>query len=398
MRKLATIDDLGDLTGQRVLLRCDFNVPMKDGLVSDASRLIASIETIRFLSQKGAKIIVLSHAGRPDGVVVAKYSLAQIAISFSKLINMPVVFASDCIGHPAASAISTLNNGDICILENTRFHKGEEENDQVFATKLAKLGDYFVNDAFSCCHRAHASTVAITHLLPSAAGLLLQKELTTLETVLKKPEKPVVAIIGGAKISTKLAIIENLIGKMDSIIIGGGMANSFLLALGYNIGNSLAEPSLTTTALNIINHAKNSSTKIILPRDAIIAKELSSMTTATAMVDDIPSDQMILDIGPQTIEDCRKVISSAKTILWNGPVGAFEYSPFSTGTQKIAEFVAIATKDNNALSVAGGGDTLAALNQAGLADDLSFVSTAGGAFLEWLENKPLPGVEALYKP
>jgi len=396
-----TLDDLfasGPVDGKKALLRADLNVPMKDGKVSDATRLTRLVPTIKDLAQKGAKVLILSHFDRPKGKRVPEMSLAPVAAALGDLMGHDVAFAVDCIGDAAEAAIGALPNGGVLVLENTRFYPGEEKNDPDFAAALAALGDIYVNDAFSAAHRAHASTEGMARLLPSYAGRAMEAELTALEKALGTPVRPVVAIVGGAKVSTKLDLLGNLIPKVDTIVIGGGMANTFLAAKGLEVGKSLCEHDLTSTAKEIMSKAEKAGCRILLPVDVVVAPEFKAHAPATAVsVDAVPQDQMILDVGPESLAVLSGHFESAKTVVWNGPFGAFEIPPFDNGTNTAARQVGMLTKMGELVSVAGGGDTVAALNNAGAADDFSYVSTAGGAFLEWLEGKPLPGVAALEK-
>jgi phosphoglycerate kinase len=389
-----TLDDV-DVKGKRVLLRVDLNVPMEQGRVTDATRLERVAPTITEISAKGGKVILLAHFGRPKGRD-PKASLKPVAAALSEVIKKPVAFAEDCVGEVAAKAIAAMKAGDILCLENTRFHQEEEKNDPEFAAELAKLGDIWVNDAFSAAHRAHASTEGLGHKLPAYAGRTMQAELDALNKALEAPAKPVIAIIGGAKVSTKIDLLENLVSKVDALVIGGGMANTFLHAQGVGIGKSLAEKDLAATALRIVEKAEASNCAIILPVDAVVAFQFTANSPSHAYgLDAIPSDGMILDVGPQSVARTRAAIDDAATLVWNGPLGAFEMPPFDRGTMVAARHAAERTRAKKLISVAGGGDTVAALNQAGVAGDFTYVSTAGGAFLEWMEGKPLPGVEVL---
>ena len=389
-----TLDDV-DVKGKRVLLRVDLNVPMENGRVTDTTRLERVAPTITEISAKGGKVILLAHFGRPKGRD-PKESLKPVAAELSKVIGKPVAFADECIGVSAQTAVAAMKDGDILCLENTRFHKEEEKNDPAFVTELAKLGDIWVNDAFSAAHRAHASTEGLGHKLPAFAGRTMQAELDALAKALEHPTKPVIAIIGGAKVSTKIDLLENLVRKVDALVIGGGMANTFLHAQGIGIGKSLAEKDLAATALRIIEKAKAANCAIILPVDAVVAFKFEANAPSQAYgLDAIPAEGMILDVGPQSIARIDAAIDDAATLVWNGPIGAFEMTPFDHGTVAAAKHAASRTKAKKLISVAGGGDTVAALNQAGVAGDFSYVSTAGGAFLEWMEGKPLPGVEVL---
>ncbi|MDN4988651.1 phosphoglycerate kinase [Bradyrhizobium arachidis] len=392
--KFRTLDDV-DVKGKRVLLRVDLNVPMDDGRVTDATRLERVAPTINEISDKGGKVILLAHFGRPKGRD-PKESLKPVAEALSKVVKKPVAFADDCIGEPATNAVAALKDGDILCLENTRFHKEEEKNDPAFVAELAKLGDIWVSDAFSAAHRAHASTEGLGHKLPAYAGRTMQAELDALEKALGSPTKPVIAIIGGAKVSTKIDLLENLVSKVDALVIGGGMANTFLHAQGVGVGKSLAEKDLAATALRIMEKAEAANCAIILPVDATVAYHFAANAPSHAYgLDAIPADGMILDVGPQSIVRVQAAIDDAATLVWNGPLGAFEMQPFDRGTVAAAKHAAERTKAKKLISIAGGGDTVAALNQAHVAGQFTYVSTAGGAFLEWMEGKPLPGVEVL---
>jgi phosphoglycerate kinase len=398
MSKFQTLDGL-DVTGKRVLLRADFNVPMKDGRVSDPTRLERGAASIRELAQRGAKVIVLSHFGRPKGKRVPEMSLAPIARALSQVLGgQKVAFAEDCIGPAAARVIGALPPGGVALLENLRFHAEEEKNDPAFAKSLAAEGDIYVNDAFSCAHRAHASTEAIAHLLPAAAGRLMQAELDHLTQALGDPKRPVMAIVGGAKVSTKLDLLGNLLAKVELLVIAGGMANTFLYAQGIAIGKSLAEREMADTARAILDKAKARGTDIVLPVDAVVAEALKpGVATSIVAIDKVPGDRMILDVGPRSADDLIARLGTCQTLVWNGPLGAFETSPFDAGTIAVARAAAELTQKGRLLSVAGGGDTIAALAAAGVVERFSYVSTAGGAFLEWLEGKTLPGVAALMR-
>jgi phosphoglycerate kinase len=394
-----TLDEL-DLNNKVVLLRADLNVPVADGKVSDATRIERLVPTIREIVKHDAKVVLLSHFGRPKGKVDADFSLEQVCSAVADVTGHPVGFvATDWVDVSAAKqAIEEAPAGAVLVLENTRFHPGEEANDVELAQRMASLGDVYVNDAFSAAHRAHASTEALAHILPAAAGLAMQAELEALEAGLGKPKKPVVAIVGGAKVSSKIDLLENLVTKVDGLVIGGGMANTFLHAQGYGVGKSLAEKDLSDTALRIMDKADRSGCAIILPIDAVVSWHFKANSpTRLYGVDAIDPDGMILDIGPQSVERINAAIDDAHTVVWNGPVGAFEMEPFDAGTVAIAKHVAKRTHDGHLVSVAGGGDTVGALAHAGVKDALTYVSTAGGAFLEWMEGKPLPGVNALKK-
>lgn len=398
MPAFKTLDNLTDIAGKRVLLRVDLNVPVADGEVTDATRIERVAPTIRELSDKGAKVILLAHFGRPKGTVVPDMSLSVISSAVEQVLDHAVFFASDCIGAPAEEAIAKMNDGDILLLENTRFHKGEEKNDPDFTAALAKNGDIYVNDAFSAAHRAHASTEGLAHHLPSYAGRTMQAELEALEKGLGNPARPVVAIVGGAKVSTKIDLLMNLVKKVDALVIGGGMANTFLAARGVSVGKSLCEHDLATTANNIMAEAEASGCAIVLPVDGVIAREFKADAESEVVaIDAIPADAMVLDVGPESIEKVNDWISKAQTLVWNGPLGAFEIAPFDRATVAAARHAAEETRSGRLVSIAGGGDTVAALNHAGVADDFTYISTAGGAFLEWMEGKELPGVAVLAK-
>ena len=398
MPAFKTLDDLTDIAGKRVLLRVDLNVPVADGEVTDATRIERVAPTIRELSDKGAKVILLAHFGRPKGAVVPDMSLSVISSAVEQVLDHAVFFASDCIGAPAEEAIAAMTNGNILLQENTRFHKGEEKNDPDFTVALAKNGDIYVNDAFSAAHRAHASTEGLAHHLPSYAGRTMQAELEALEKGLGNPARPVVAIVGGAKVSTKIDLLMNLVKKVDALVIGGGMANTFLAARGVSVGKSLCEHDLATTANNIMAEAEASGCAIVLPVDGVVAREFKAgAENEVVAIDAIPADAMVLDVGPKSIEKVNDWISKAQTLVWNGPLGAFEIAPFDKATVAAARHAAEETRSGKLVSIAGGGDTVAALNHAGVADDFTYISTAGGAFLEWMEGKELPGVAVLAK-
>ena len=386
------------VAGQRVLLRADLNVPMQGGVISDLTRLERLAPTITELSAKGAKVIVLSHFDRPKGKVVEAMSLRPIAVALGKVLGRPVAFAGDCIGPVAVAAVDALHDGDVLVLENTRFHAGEEENNPEFAAELAKLADLYVNDAFSAAHRAHASTEGITRHLPSFAGRLMQAELHALETALGHPARPVAAIVAGSKVSTKLELLNNLVGKVDILVIGGAMANTFLAAQGHDVGKSLQEKDLHKIALEILDEAHRKGCEIVLPHDLVVAETFSENAPVKVVgVDAVPPNMMALDVGPATVAAFIKRLPQIKTIIWNGPLGAFETKPFDASTNALADAIAKATQDGKIVSVGGGGDTVSALKLAGVEDRLSYLSSAGGAFLEWMEGKILPGVEALSK-
>ena len=390
-----TLDDL-DLTGKVVLTRVDINVPVEAGRVTDATRIERIVPTVRDILAKGGKPVLLAHFDRPKGKVVPEMSLRQLVPALSEHLGVEVAFAEDCVGDQAATAIAALPAGGVLLLENTRFHKEEEKNDPAFAAEMAKLGDVYCNDAFSAAHRAHASTEGVARLLPSCAGRLMQEELSALEKALAKPERPVVAVVGGAKVSTKLDLLGNLLEKVDMIVIGGGMANTFLAAQGIDVGKSLCEHDLADTAREILANAKAKGCEIILPVDVVVAREFKAgAANETVAANACPADAMILDAGGASVERVIDAFSRAKTLVWNGPLGAFEIEPFNAATDAAALAAARLTREGKLLSVAGGGDTVAALNASGAAADFSYVSTAGGAFLEWLEGKTLPGVAAL---
>ncbi len=395
MTKIRRIQD-ADVAGKRVLVRVDFNVPMKDGEVSDDTRLRAALPTIEHLTEAGAKVILLAHFGRPKGQVVADMSLEPVAQPLADLLGVAVDFCTETVGEDVQSAIADMADGDVMLVENTRFHAGEEKNDPAFARALAELGDLYVNDAFSAAHRAHASTEGVAKLLPAFAGLAMQREIDHLVAALEAPQRPVIALVGGAKVSTKIDLLQNLVKKVDILFVGGGMANTLLFAKGVNVGASLCEKDLVDTARAILAAAEESGCKLMLPSDVVLAKEFKpNPATRLAAVSDVAADEMILDCGPATVVALTLAMESAKTLIWNGPLGAFETPPFDTATVAAAEAAARAAKAGDLVAVAGGGDTVAALNQAGVADDFNFISTAGGAFLEWMEGKALPGVAVL---
>ncbi|MGA9437967.1 MAG: phosphoglycerate kinase [Pseudolabrys sp.] len=394
MTAFRTLDRV-DVKGKRILMRVDLNVPVENGVVTDSTRIERVAPAITEIADKGAKVILLSHFGRPKGRDPTQ-SLKPVAAEVARIIKRPVKFADDCIGEPAEQAVAAMKPGEILCLENTRFHAGEEKNDPVFVAELAKLGDIWVNDAFSAAHRAHASTEGLGHKLPAYAGRTMQAELEALAKALENPQRPLVAIVGGAKISTKLDLLGNLLDKVNALIIGGAMANTFLLAQGKNVGKSLVETDLVSTAREIMDKAKAGKREIILPVDVVVAEKFEAHASSRVVdTGKVGVTDMILDIGPRSIEQVISVLARAKTLVWNGPFGAFEMEPFDNGTAEVAEAVAELTAAGKLVSVAGGGDTVAALNVAGVADRLTYVSAAGGAFLEWLEGKRLPGVEVL---
>lgn len=391
-RNFKTLDDMGDIAGKRVLVREDLNVPMTDGRVTDDTRLRATLQTVSELADRGAIVLILAHFGRPK-VPAPEFSLAQIVKPYEAVLGRPVRYV-DWEGDTAN--VATLQPGDIAVLENTRFFDGEEKNDPATIDRFASLGDLYVNDAFSAAHRAHASTEGLAHKLPAFAGRQMESELDALDKALGQPEHPVAAVVGGAKVSTKLDVLKHLVARVDHLIIGGGMANTFLAARGVNVGKSLCEHELTGTAEEILEAADRAGCTVHLPYDVVVAKEFKpNPATRTVNVHEVAADEMILDIGPAATEALADVLKTCRTLVWNGPLGAFETPPFDTATVSLAKTAAALTKEGSLVSVAGGGDTVAALNQAGVADDFSFVSTAGGAFLEWMEGKELPGVAAL---
>lgn len=394
VKPFKTLDDMGDIRGKRVLVREDLNVPMQGGKVSDDTRLRAAMPTINELSDRGATVLVLAHFGRPKGQPSAEFSLAQVVKPLSDVLGRPVRYV-DWEGD--AAAVAALQSGDIAVLENTRFFGGEEKNDPAVVSRFAALGDLYVNDAFSAAHRAHASTEGLAHALPAFAGRSMEKELDALAAALGSPVKPVAAVVGGAKVSSKLDVLTNLMTKVDHLIIGGGMANTFLAARGVDVGKSLCEHDLAETAEKIMDAADAAGCTIHLPYDVVVAKEFAANppSVRTCNVHEVASDEMILDVGPAAVEALADVLKTCRTLVWNGPMGAFEMAPFDTATVALARTAAALTKEGSLVSVAGGGDTVAALNHAGVGADFSFVSTAGGAFLEWMEGKELPGVKAL---
>jgi phosphoglycerate kinase len=396
MVNFRTIDDI-DVHGKRVLLRADLNVPVKDGVVSDATRIERLAPTIKTLIERGAKVIVMSHFGRPEGHPHPAFSLRPVIAPLEKAIGgRKVVFANDCIGEETKRMVGSLRPGQVALLENLRFHKGEEENSAEFARALAELGDIYVDDAFSAAHRAHASIAALAHLLPAAAGKLMEAELSALTAALETPSRPVLAIIGGAKVSTKLDLLRFIVGKVDTLAIGGAMANTLLFAQDIEVGRSLCERDMADEARRLLTLAREQGCRVLLPEDAVVAAKLApGVTSHTVPIDTVPDDSMILDIGPKTITNIGAALEAAQTLVWNGPLGAFETPPFDQGTIAVAKKAAELTRAGKLLSVAGGGDTVAALAAVSLTEQLSYVSTAGGAFLEWLEGRELPGVAAL---
>ena len=398
MAGFETLDDISDVGGKRVLVRVDLNVPVANGKVTDLTRIERVVPTISELSDKGAKVILLAHFGRPKDGPAPDLSLRPIAAATAEVLGRPVAFAADCAGEKAELAVAGMRNGDVLLLENTRFYKGEEKNDPALTEQFAALGDVYINDAFSAAHRAHCSTEGLARVLPAYAGRTMQAELEALEKGLGAPVKPVIAIVGGAKVSSKIDLLMNLVKKVDALVIGGGMANTFLAARGTDVGKSLCEHDLATTAKQIMIEAATAGCAIILPVDGVVAREFKAgAANETVAIDKVPGDAMILDVGAKTIETINQWIDRAATLVWNGPLGAFEIEPFDKATVSAAKHAAARTKAGKLVSVAGGGDTVAALNHAGVADDFTYVSTAGGAFLEWMEGKPLPGVEVLKK-
>ena len=397
MGRFKTLDDMGDVTGTRVLVREDLNVPMADGQVSDDMRLRAAAPTLLELADRGAKVLVLAHFGRPKGERRDDMSLQQVVPALSAVLGRPVEFVDDCEGDAAAARIATFPAGTIAVIENTRFHAGEDKNAAELVAAMAALGDAYVNDAFSAAHRAHASTEGLAHVLPAYAGRSMEAELVALEKALGAPEKPVAAVVGGAKVSTKLDVLKHLVSRVDHLIIGGGMANTFLAARGVDVGKSLCEHDLTDTADAILEAADAAGCTVHLPYDVVVAKEFAANPASlrTCNVHEVAADEMILDVGPAAVEALADVLKTCRTLVWNGPMGAFETPPFDKATVALARTAAALTQEGSLVSVAGGGDTVAALNHAGVADDFSFVSTAGGAFLEWMEGRALPGVAAL---
>jgi phosphoglycerate kinase len=392
-RNFKTLDDMGDITGKRVLVREDLNVPMADGAVTDDTRLRAAVQTVAELADKGAIVIVLAHFGRPKGMQNPSMSLSLVTRPFSQVLGRQVRFIDD---QDAIDAVNMMQPGDIGLLENTRFDPGEEKNAPESIARLAALGDLYVNDAFSAAHRAHASTEGLAHKLPAFAGRQMEAELDALDKALGNPEHPVAAVVGGAKVSSKLDVLKHLVARVDHLIIGGGMANTFLAARGVDVGKSLCEHDLTGTAEEIMEAAEAANCTIHLPYDVVVAKEFrANPPVRTVNVHEVAADEMILDVGPAATEALADVLKTCRTLVWNGPMGAFETAPFDAATVSLAKTAAALTKEGSLVSVAGGGDTVAALNQAGVAGDFSFVSTAGGAFLEWMEGKELPGVAAL---
>ncbi|WP_336490081.1 phosphoglycerate kinase [Methylobacterium nigriterrae] len=396
MTAFRTLDDAGPLRSKRVLLRVDLNVPMEEGRVTDATRIERVVPTIREIADQGGRVVLLAHFGRPKGKPDPKDSLKPVVETLSRHLGRPVAFAADCVGEAASSAVAALKDGEVLLLENTRYHPGEETNDPAFTDALAANGDVYVNEAFSAAHRAHASTEGLAHRLPAYAGRLMQAELDALTKGLEAPSRPVIALVGGAKVSSKIDLLQNLVSKVDMLVIGGGMANTFLHAQGKPVGKSLCERDLAETAKRILDAARTARCRIILPVDAVVASEFrANAPHETVSVDAVQEGGMILDAGPRSVAEIDAAIDGAATLVWNGPLGAFELQPFDAATVAAARHAAERTKAGKLVSVAGGGDTVAALNHAGVGEDFSYISTAGGAFLEWLEGKELPGVEAL---
>jgi len=391
------LEDLGDVTGKVALVRVDLNLPMQDGAVTDDTRVRAAAPTILELSAKGAKVLLLAHFGRPKGERVSTMSLSMVVDCLQQVLGKEVMFVPEIAGPVVAQSVGILRPGDIAVLENTRFWKGEEKNDPELVKAIAENGDFYVNDAFSAAHRAHASTEGLAHVLPAYAGRSMQAELEALEKALGKPVKPVAAVVGGAKVSSKLDVLKHLVSKVDHLIIGGGMANTFLAARGVDVGKSLCEHDLKATAEEILDNADKAGCTVHLPYDVVVAKEFQANPPSlrTCNVHEVAADEMILDVGPQAVEALGDALKTCRTLVWNGPLGAFEMAPFDAATVALARIAAALTKEGSLVSVAGGGDTVAALNHAGVAADFSYISTAGGAFLEWMEGKELPGVVAL---
>lgn len=395
LSRMRGIED-ADVAGKRVLVRADLNVPMKDGQVTDTTRLDRVVPTIRALSERGAKVVVITHFGRPGGKRVPEMTLAPVAAKLAELVGKPIRFVEDCIGPVAAAGVNAMNDGDVAMLENLRFYAGETKNDPEFVKQLAENGDVYVSDAFSTSHRAHASTEGLGHHMPPYAGPLMMAEISALSSSLDDPKRPVAAIVGGAKVSTKITVLVNLTKKVDVLIIGGGMANTFLYAQGKTVGKSLCEPDFKDTALEILAAADAAGCKIMLPSDVVVADEFkANASNEVVSADDVPADSMILDAGPQAIKELEAALEECKTLIWNGPLGAFEMEPFGRATFALAAKAAALSKAGQLVTIGGGGDTVAALNIAGVSDDFTYISTAGGAFLEWMEGKELPGVMVL---
>jgi phosphoglycerate kinase len=397
MTSFRTLDDIGDVIGKRALVRVDLNVPMEDGAVTDDTRMRATLPTVTELADKGAIVLLLAHFGRPKGHKRPDMSLSLVTRAYEGVLGRPVRYVGECQGELAAANVADMQPGDVAILENTRFHAGEEKNDPELAQAMAALGDLYVNDAFSAAHRAHASTEGLARLLPAYAGRAMEAELKALQKALGEPERPVAAVVGGAKVSSKLEVLRHLVAKVDHLIIGGGMANTFLAARGVDVGKSLCEHDLRETALEILDAADRANCTVHLPYDVVVSREFAANPPSlrTCNVHEVAAEEMILDVGPSAVEALADVLKNCRTLVWNGPLGAFETPPFDGATVQLARIAAALTQSGSLVSVAGGGDTVAALNHAGAAADFTFVSTAGGAFLEWMEGKALPGVEAL---
>lgn len=395
MRRIRTLDDL-DCADRRVLVRADLNLPMAAGRVTDPIRIERLAPTVGELCERGARVVLISHLGRPEGKVVPALSLRAVVPSLAAGLGRSVAFAEDCVGPVAERAVAALGGGEVALLENLRFHPGEEENDPDFARALAALGDAYVDDAFSCAHRAHASILGLAHLLPSAAGRGMQAELGRLQRLFERPVRPLAAVVGGAKVSGKLALLANLCERVDMLAVGGGMANTFLHALGVGVGRSPCERDAADTVRHILDRARRADCDVVLPTDAVVAPALAAgVDSAVVSIKAVPADQIILDVGPATAEHLARRLAGCRTCVWNGPLGAFETAPFDAGTVAVARAAARLTRSGKLLTIAGGGDTVAALRQAGVIDDFTYVSTAGGAFLQWLEGKTLPGVAVL---
>jgi phosphoglycerate kinase len=396
MTKFNTLDDLGDIKGKRALVRVDLNVPMADGRVSDDTRLLALLPTVTELADKGAKVLLLAHFGRPKGAKHSEMSVSMVLDALQNVLGREVMFVPEIAGDIVSQSVGILADGDIALLENTRFWPGEEANDPALAKAVAANGDFYVNDAFSAAHRAHMSTEGLAHILPAYAGRSMEAELKALEAALGQPEHPVAAVVGGAKVSSKLDVLTHLVTKVDHLIIGGGMANTFLAARGIDVGKSLCEHDLAETANNILDAADKSGCTVHLPYDVVVAKEFrANPPVRTVNVHEVAADEMILDVGPSAVEALGDVLKNCRTLVWNGPMGAFEMEPFDAATVALAKTAAALTKEGSLVSIAGGGDTVAALAHAGVTSDFTFISTAGGAFLEWMEGKALPGIVAL---
>ena len=399
MTKFRTLDDLGDITGKVALVRVDLNLPMQDGAVTDDTRVRAAVPTVLELAEKGAKVLLLAHFGRPKGARNSEQSLSMVVACVTAVLGREVMFVPEIAGPVVAQAVGILGNGDIAVLENTRFWPGEEKNDQALAAAIAANADFYVNDAFSAAHRAHATTEGLAHVLPAYAGRAMEAELVALEKALGNPERPVAAVVGGAKVSSKLVVLQHLVSQVDHLIIGGGMANTFLAAKGVDVGKSLCEHDLTGIALEILGSADKAGCTVHLPYDVVVSKEFAANPASlrTCNVHEVAADEMILDVGPAAVEALGDVLKTCRTLVWNGPLGAFEMAPFDAATVALARTATALTREGSLVSVAGGGDTVSALNHAGVAGDFSYISTAGGAFLEWMEGKELPGVAALQR-